>query len=683
MEILRALVEGESGAGGVAEGKPLLPDSLRDAVLARVRRAGPEVEGLLRAAATLGSAFGPAVLAQLLELPPEEAARRAEAAHRARLLVEAGAEFEFANDLVREILYRTTPLPTRTARHRRAAELLADNPEAVAAHAEAAGDWLMAMEAWLRAGDRAASRYANRDAEQMLDRALHAATVAGDPEGQATARLFRSHAREALADYAGAYEDLWAAIERARTAGTRSAEMRALRGLGGDVMVGLGRPTAECLPYVEAALALAEELRDVPAQVDTLARMAVLWSNRLRFDLAFEHARRAEDLARGTADDAVLASALDGLKTAAAYGGELAALERVLPELEAILRRRGDLWALQWALFEAAFPPTARGEWDRAIHRVDEALALNRRIGYRAYEPGFVAHLAWIHRSRGNYGKALELGRQAVDMAGEVRHPWWTALACSFLAGLLIELRAPERASEYVERGLRAAERDGAEAYLLRCLGIAPLAAWLEGRPDRAGGLLERAEDIMGRVRTPTGTTFLLGAEAYVAVATVRFELGDVEAAERVATGLLEEARAAGWKEATALAAVVAGRCRAALGDDETAGALFREALDVAGQVTLPAPEWQARAGLAGLAARGGLPGERAEHVSAARAVVDRLALSIGEEELRRRYVEGAGRELEVLARGTAARFRTQPRPARSTARPAPPARRPPQTGDR
>jgi len=685
VEILRAIAEGEGSAAEAAGGEALLPDSLRDAVLARVRRVGPEVEGLLRAAATLGSAFGPAVLAQLLDLPPEETARRAETAHRARLLVEAGAEFEFANDLVREILYRTTPLPTRTARHRRAAELLAANPEAVAAHAEAAGDWPMAMEAWLRAGERAASRYANRDAEQMLDRALHAATVARDPEGQGRARLFRSHAREAQADYPGAYEDLWAAIERARAAGSRTVEMRALRGLGGDVMVGLGRPTAECLPYVEAALSIAEELRDVPAQVDALARMAVLWSNRLRFDLAFEHARRAEALARGTADDGVLASALDGMKTAAAYSGDLTALERVLPELQGILRRRGDLWGLQWALFEASFPPTARGEWDRAIHRVNEAVEVNRRIGYRAYEPGFVAHLAWIHRSRGDYGRALELGRQAVDQAGEVGHPWWTAVACSFLASLLIELRDPGRASEYVERGLGAAERDGAESYLLRCLGIASLAAWLEGHSERAAGLLERAEDIMARVRTPTGTTFLLSADAYVAVATVRFELGDVEAAERVATGLLQEARAAGWKEATSRAAVLAGRCRAGLGDDEGAGVLFREALELAEQTTLPATAWQARAGLAGLAARRGPAGDRAEHVSAARAIVEKLALSIGDEdvELRRRYVEGASRELEVLSGGTAGRFRARPRPARSTARPAPPAGRLPQTGDR
>src|SRR5207247_6151129 len=96
-----------------------------------------------------------------------------------------------------------------------------------------------------------------------------------------------------------------------------------------------------------------------------------------------------EALARGTADDGVLASALDGMKTAAAYSGDLTALERVLPELQGILRRRGDLWGLQWALFEASFPPTARGEWDRAMHRGNEAVALHRRLWHRAAAPVF------------------------------------------------------------------------------------------------------------------------------------------------------------------------------------------------------------------------------------------------------------------------------------------------------
>jgi hypothetical protein len=76
----------------------------------------------------------------------------------ARLLVVSGRDYEFANDLIREVLYASTPEPTRLAYHRRAADLLTGQPESLARHAAAAGDWLRAGRAWLRLRSRAASR---------------------------------------------------------------------------------------------------------------------------------------------------------------------------------------------------------------------------------------------------------------------------------------------------------------------------------------------------------------------------------------------------------------------------------------------------------------------------------------------------------------------------------------------
>src|SRR5207237_7378521 len=134
--------------------------------------------------------------------------------------------------------------------------------------------------------------------------------------------------------------------------------------------------------------------------------------------------------------------ALDGRKTAAAYSGDLGTLERVLQEVDPILRRQGDLWYLQWAVFESSFPPMARGEWDRAVDRVQEALTLNHRTGHLGWRPMFVAHLGWIERSRGQFGRALALGRQAFDLAEEVGHPWWLAFAGAMLGWTLTELFA-------------------------------------------------------------------------------------------------------------------------------------------------------------------------------------------------------------------------------------------------
>ena len=76
----------------------------------------------------------------------------------------SGRDYEFANDLIRDVLYASTPEPTRLAYHRRAADLLTGQPESLARHAAAAGDWLRAGRAWLRAGEDAMGRYAASDA---------------------------------------------------------------------------------------------------------------------------------------------------------------------------------------------------------------------------------------------------------------------------------------------------------------------------------------------------------------------------------------------------------------------------------------------------------------------------------------------------------------------------------------
>jgi DNA-binding SARP family transcriptional activator len=114
VEMLRALAAGETG----------LPESLRRSVLDRVRRTGERTERLLRAAAVLGSAFDPLVLAELLGLTPAEAAFACERALAARLLVVTGREYEFASTIIRRALHATTPAPTRRIHEERAADLL-------------------------------------------------------------------------------------------------------------------------------------------------------------------------------------------------------------------------------------------------------------------------------------------------------------------------------------------------------------------------------------------------------------------------------------------------------------------------------------------------------------------------------------------------------------------------------
>lgn len=544
VETLRGL---RSGVGGI-------PPSLRAVVLARVRRAGTEADDVLRAAAVLGSPFAPATIAGLLGISTEEAARRCERLLETRLTVPTGTAYEFANDLIRESLYDATPLPTRQVYHLRAADLLADNPEALARHASAAGDWRRAGRGWLAAGERALLRHAVGDADALLTKAVEADREGLDLDVAGRAHLARGRSREAMRRYDEAVADHGEALRLAREAGERELEMRALRALGGPAWSGSGRAVAQGGAYLVESLSLAEQLGDRAAQTNLLSWLAVLSANRLRFDDALTYGRQALRIAEGIGEPDVLAVALDGLKTAYAYQGELAWLHVVLDRLEPLCRAGGDLWLLQWCVFESAFPLLAHGAWDAATAKIEEALAINRRSGYAGDESWYVSNLGWIARLKGDHAEALRHGRTAVAMDS---HAWWTAAAAAMYGTTLLETDRRREAIDVLERGLAGCERHRTEAYRLRCL--AALAEATASKP-----LLLEAEAMITSIGAPAGAAWLHGADAYIAVARAWQRHDEAQRAETILTPLLAASRRTGWTAPVAPARTLADALRRA-----------------------------------------------------------------------------------------------------------------------
>ena len=497
--MLRALAAGESG----------IPATLSAAVLRRVARTGPDGEAALQAAAVLGRQVDPAQLAGLLSVPELEAVHRCEGLVAARLMTRGGLGYEFANDLVQEVVYAAVAAPIRRAHHRRAADLLAEHPEAMARHADAVGDWSRAARAWLLAGDEAMRRAAAHDAGALLERAAASARAGGDDDLLARVLLSRSRVREALTDFGASLADIDEALRLARTIGSKRLEMMALRARGGDVLVGLRYPAAEWAAQLTDGLRLAGELGDRVAESDFGGRLAVLEVSRLRFDRAREHGRRPLAVARSAADERALAIGLDGIKTVHAYLGDVDQLDVVIEELGPLLRRLDHTWLLQWCVFESSFVAMAAG--DSRAHPtavIDESLRLNEQTGYPAYAVFFLAHRGWFARLDGELDAALADGISAVEQATSVEHPWWLATAAGLYAATLLAAGRREEAAELAERGLASVGADAAEGYRLRCL--APLAA---ASGDRDA--LRRADELLSGVTAPPDQAWVLGADAY------------------------------------------------------------------------------------------------------------------------------------------------------------------------
>jgi len=578
VEVLRALTSGDEG----------VPASLRTAVQARVRRAGAPVETLLRAAAVLGTAVDPLTLGVMLDLVPATAVELCEAALEARLLMVSGRDYEFANDLIREVLYASTPEPTRLAHHRQAADLLTGQPESLARHAAAAGDWLRAARAWLRAGQDAMGRFAASDAAGLATQALEAGDHVGDAEVSARALVLRGRALEAVGAHDAALADLTQGADGARAAGDRRLEMLALRELGGDVPVSRGKPISYYASNLESGLRIAESLGDRASEANMLSRLAVIAANRLHLDAALEYGRRAVATGRAAADVQALTAGLDGLKIVYLSLGDTRALADVLAELIPLLRRRGDLFLLQWAEFEGAFLAVAAADWDQAAAAIERAIKLNHRSGYPHCAAWYTAHLGWLARLRGRDGEAVDLGRRALELTEQHEHTWWQATACVMLGDTILLAGDRAGAISLFERGLAAARESGMEAYLLRC--TAPLAA-----ATGSAAVLAEAARLLEDASIPRGGAWMLGYESYLSLAEAWLAHGEPERARAVLAPLLAVADRERWTAALAAALTADGRALIRLSRNEQARAELDRAARLAAGHGLPHVRHDAR----------------------------------------------------------------------------------------
>jgi DNA-binding SARP family transcriptional activator/tetratricopeptide (TPR) repeat protein len=496
-----------------------VPEDLRSAVRDRVLRLGPDQVGLLRGAALLGTAVDPDLLGRLLDRELGWTTTACETALAARLLAVAGPRYEFSHDLVREMLYSETPEPTRVALHRRAATLLIGQPELVARHASAAGDHAQAARAGVQAAQDALRRLTPSDADVLATQALISAEAAGEPDLCGRALLVRAVARERATAFSDAEADLERAATAARASGDRRLEMHVLRHLGGDIPCALGEPVDDYVVPLHEALALATSLGDRAMEVELLGRLAILDVGRLRFAPALELARRAAQVAAQTREDDVRATALDGLKTVFAYLGETDELEATLAELEPLERRAADPWHLPWTVFESAFVPLARGDHDAAGDRFDEAIGLCHRFGYPGYVPWFLTHRAWAARLAGDLDQALDDGARAVELASETDHPWWVSSAFAAHATTVMASGDAGAAVPLLRQALPYAESSGAAGYILRVM--APLAEATASPTD-----LTRAAALITQIVAPPGHAWVLGADAYLAVARAQLAAG-------------------------------------------------------------------------------------------------------------------------------------------------------------
>ncbi|HEU5440266.1 MAG TPA: AAA family ATPase, partial [Ktedonobacterales bacterium] len=582
-----------------AAGDPTLRDQgtpwdVAETVRQRIAALPAPAPELLGAAAIVGRRVARSTLLPLGEkLGWDQRAllQAVESACRARLLVEDDDAFQFAHDLIREVVAADLSATRRTLLHHLTAEVLeqsAGEPpvEALAFHFAQAGEPAREVVYLERAGDRAAAMHAHAEAAAHFQRLARQLDALGRRIAAARAREKLVETLRTTGRYDLAIEELGRALDVYRSNG--DVEGMARVGAASAWLHNLRGTTSEGLPVVTALL---DELtgRGLPAHglASLYIGLGQLYFSADRYRDLGEAAGRARELAHEAGDERLEAVALGRQAISLCQQGKLDEGAVALQQACRLIEAANDHWNLCSALNNLAVVYDERGAFGEALDCVQRSLALAERIGdaeqisFMTYRRGQEAfYLGDWSRARADYERADEI-------IGEVSDSWASSYPAARLARLAFAQGRLADGQAHSDRALAVALRkhDTQAIRYLQCT-LAEVDI-LAGRGERA---LERLTPLLDS----PGAEKLSVTMLYPPVAWARLVGGDVDGAEEVSGYATGRARNWGQRVVLADALRIQAQVHAALGRGAEAKAALEEALALAR--AMPHPYAEAKA---------------------------------------------------------------------------------------
>jgi tetratricopeptide (TPR) repeat protein/transcriptional regulator with XRE-family HTH domain len=495
------------------------PEVAREALQVLAVAGGKAALGLLRAVLAQGGRGEDELVAGL------------EVAYQARLLDEAGDDaYQFAHDLIREVVALDLSAARRTTLHRRIAEALEREPgeapaEMLAFHYTHGGEPVKALAYLERAGDRAIAMRAHVAAETAYRELVERLDRLGRP-------LDAARAREkwgAVLSTLSRYDEALAAFERAldvyRGEGDVEAHAQALVQIG---QVHADRGAARQGLQRLAPVLASGDARGISPR--TLASLHDLYAQLLhvggQYREQLEEAERAAGYARAAQDEPLLCQIEMRRGNALRMLGRMREASQVLEGVIRTAESIGDPRILSFALENVSVVYLLQGEFARSARYVERALELSEQLGDPLVSELLVLRRGMSAYATGEWEPAREDFVRAREMTQQLGISWVSAYTALGLGQLRLAQGEVEAASQLLDEAVALA----AQAGDLQALRWAQTALaerdLLAGEPEAAR---DRLEPLLDRPGQQEGlVTYLL---PYLAWAS--FALGDDERAER------------------------------------------------------------------------------------------------------------------------------------------------------
>lgn len=502
--IVEALREVADGGRTLGAGPVVVPRRVRDLLSARLEPLGAPSRRVAAAAAVIGRDFSFALLQESAGLAPPEIAEGLEELVRRRLMSAVGDGFGFTHDRIRRVVYDELLEPRRRTLH-------------------------------IAVGEALEALYADRPAE-IYDRLAHHYVLAGVPEKAVTYLTLvaeTARVRYALDDALRAFDQALVLVDRLPSPAREQRRLDLLLGKSLTLSV-LGR-------FRDILTLLLPEAH----HVEKLEQPELFAA--YHFRVALTHAYLGDQpRAREAATRAVEAASRGGHETAMGQGHYVLALSaywsgapgegvrhaRRAIELLASTGRRDWLGLAHLALGSNLH---LHGDLDGSLEAHRQVESLGRAIAdARLLSLAAFGH-AVVHAERGEWEKALEAGRCALDASLD---PYATAAARAALGIAYLEKGEVETAGSWLEAAVAEFERFGHLQPAGRFMSVLS-DVWLRrGELDRARDLGARAL----RLSREAGSTWAVGLAERVLARTAFAEgrLADAAQGLHDALGIFE-----------------------------------------------------------------------------------------------------------------------------------------------
>ena len=592
----------------------VIPDTIQDVIMARIDRLADAPKKTLQLASVIGREFTRRLLDRIGDLRErtEEFLRDLKAIeliYEKTLFPELAYMFKHA--LTHEVAYNSLLLHRRKELHRTIAQAieelyadrLAEHYEVLAYHFARAEDTGKALEYLVKAAQKAANAFANREAVVLYEQALDACRRQG--EGVDLALVLSIHQAIAglyivLSDFERAEVAGEHALVLARRRGDAVSEASALATMG--FATALGHQFDRAIDYCRDAIRIASQIDAKPVIANAYVTTSLVHAVTAHLDEGRREMAKAMEISEAANDipNFVMAKSFVG-HFLNWEGNYLEATRQQAVALQ-LARQHRLGFPLFWGLWQYGLALTGAGRYDDAVTLLNEGLVVCEKAGEEIMRHRMLNTLGWLYLECGDLEAAVDFNRRGAEAARK---------------------RGDDETIANPELNL-------GDAFMAK--GDLVLAA-------------EFLEGVHARVRNPATSDWMkwrYSIHLFASLGELALARGDRDKARRFTDECLEIASRMNARRYLVKGWRLRGQIELARGNSEEAEQSLREALKIAQLIQNPPQLWKTHAALGQLHAGRGDPAAARREYQAARAVIEGVASGLRQASLRASLEAGA-----------------------------------------